>query len=145
MRRRVLLAMLAGLAVACARPPAALQGAFPPLTVTDAQVQSSIGQPVRWGGSIVRVDPREEETCFEIVSLPLDGYARPRPSDDSYGRFLACSPGVFDPAIYSVDRAVTVVGSVRDLERGHVGERPYTFPLVAAEVVYLWPLRRPIR
>jgi outer membrane lipoprotein len=144
MTRHTSLLALAGVALACARPPAALQGAYPPITVTDAQVQSAIGEAVRWGGRIVRVDPGEAETCFEIVGLPLDARARPVPSDDSHGRFHACSPGFFDPAIYAADREVTVVGSVRDLERGHVGERSYTFPKVSAEVIYLWPERRPV-
>jgi outer membrane lipoprotein len=143
MTRHVSSLALAALALACARPPAALQGAFPPVTVADAQVQSAIGESVRWGGRIVRVDPGEAETCLEVVSLPLDARARPLPSDDSQGRFLACSPGFFDPAIYAVDREVTVVGNVRDLERGHVGERGYTFPKVAAHAIHLWPERPP--
>lgn len=142
MTRRFVLAMaLLGVA-ACVRPPIALQGEFPPTTVGAVQLSTETGARVRWGGRIVRVEPRADETCFEIVSAPLDRAARPSsPTDATYGRFLACNPGFFDPAIYAPEREVTVVGTVRSVDAGTVGERHYRFPVVQAEIVHLWPVR----
>jgi len=137
----------AGLIAGCVRPPVPLSGSFAPMTVRDSQIQEAFGSEVRWGGRLARVDLRDDETCLEIVSLPLDRRARPTRSDVSDGRFLACSPGFYDPAIYTPRREVTVVGTVVDLERGTVGKRGYTFPKVAAAAIYLWPeprSRRPV-
>lgn len=141
MTRTVGLMVLLGVA-ACARPPVPLQGEFPPTTVADVQLSTEPGVRVRWGGRIARVESRDDETCFEIVSAPLDGEARPLPhSDATYGRFLACNRGFFDPAIYTPEREVTVVGTVRAVEGGTVGGRHYRFPVVQADVVHLWPVR----
>ena len=139
-RRGVIFVMACGLA-ACVRPPIPLQGEFPTTSVADVQLSTQSGAHVRWGGEIASVDSRADETCFEIVSAPLDGAARPRPkTDTTFGRFLACNPGFFDPAIYAAGRVVTVVGTVRSVDAGTVGERHYRFPVVQADVVYLWPV-----
>lgn len=141
MTTRALGVLLLGVA-ACARPPVPLQGQFPPATVSDVQRSTETGARVRWGGTIADVDTRASETCFEIVSTPLDREARPVAGTDvTYGRFLACNPGFFDPAIYAPRREVTVVGTVRAVESGTVGERHYRFPVVQADVVHLWPER----
>ena len=129
-------------AAACARVPVPLQGEFPPVTVGEVQLSTETGDRVRWGGTIADVQVREDETCFEVVSTPLDRRARPvAEGDATYGRFLACNPGFFDPAIYAAEREITVVGTVRAVEAGTVGERHYRFPVVAAEIVYLWAER----
>lgn len=139
-RFAVLLLALTG--VACVRPPVPLQGEFPPVTVADVQLSTEPGAHVRWGGTIADVQSRETETCFEIVSGPLDGEARPIPrSDATYGRFIACNAGFFDPAIFAPEREMTVVGTVRSVDAGTVGERHYRFPVVQADVVHLWPVR----
>jgi len=141
MTTRIALVLLAGV-TACVRPPVPLQGEFPPTTVGDVQLSTETGTHVRWGGVIVDAQSREAETCFEIVSRPLDGEARPvLRGDVTYGRFLACNTGFFDPTIYAPQREVTVVGTVRSVDAGTVGDRHYRFPVVQAEVVHLWPER----
>lgn len=137
------LALLTCLGAACARPPAALRGEFPPTTVADVQARATVGERVRWGGVIVRTTPGAEDTCFEVMSKPLDRRAEPRTVDESYGRFVACVAGFYDPAIYAEDREVTVVGTVEGFVDGQVGERPYRFPKVRTEIVHLWPKREP--
>ena len=126
---------------ACARPPQRIDGQFPPIRPDEVQQGELVGEHVRWGGVIVETMPREDETCIEIVSLPLDRRARPRLVDESFGRFLACAPGFYDPEIYDDRREVTVVGAIQGVERGTVGEQPYDFPRLDAEAVYLWPER----
>jgi len=141
MHARTVIALVVATLVGCVRPPVPLQGEFPPTTVSEVQLSTEAGAHVRWGGKIASVESRAEETCFEIVSAPLDRAARPRiDRDATYGRFLACNPSFFDPAIFAAGRVLTVVGTVRSVDAGTVGDRHYRFPVVQADVVFLWPV-----
>jgi outer membrane lipoprotein len=133
------------LLAACARIPPQLQGTYPPLTVAEAQTQSTgvTGERVRWGGEIVSTTPSSGETCMEVVSKPLNRSMRPVPSDDTFGRFVTCSPGFFDPTIYAPNRDVTVVGTLEAPTTAKVGEYDYSFPKVRADNMFLWPKRTP--
>ena len=136
--------MLAGCAT---QPPVSLStGPFANITPLAAQTQNFAGNKVRWGGTIASVTPRKSETCFQVVSHSLDSMARPEEEDKSDGRFMACSPGFYDPAIYAAGREVTVVGMLQPSVSGKIGEYDYRFPLIAADQIYLWPKReaRPI-
>jgi outer membrane lipoprotein len=135
---------LAILALAgCASAPKPLRGEFAPLQPVDASATQRLGDTVRWGGTLVAVTPSREETCFEVLGRDLGDSARPRRADDtSSGRFLACRSGFYDPAIFAPDREVTVTGRVAGFETRRIGEYDYTYPRVAADVVYLWPERR---
>jgi outer membrane lipoprotein len=126
---------------ACARPPRPLQGEFPHTTVRDAQESDHTGERVRWGGTLADADVRRDETCFQVVSRPLDRRAAPRWTDETYGRFIACAPGFWDPDVYGKDREVTSVGTIEGTRVDKVGEYDYTFPVVRAEVIQLWPER----
>ncbi len=126
---------------ACTKPPAPLAGAYPEITVRDAQQGGHAGERVRWGGTIVSTTPGKDDTCVEVLARPLSGEARPRNTDDTEGRFIACTPGFFDPAVYAQGREVTIVGTLQEPEERNIGERPYRYPRVAAEKVYLWPKR----
>ena len=126
----------------CVRPPAVLSGGpFGEATVGQAQNQDLGGQRVRWGGTVVITTPGTDETCFEVVSRPLDAEARPRDSDQTEGRFVACVSGFYDPAIYTPGREITVVGTLGETTIGKIGDREYRFPRLAAEHVFLWPKR----
>ena len=129
------------LALACARPPAALRGTFAPVGVQDAQQRDGAGERVRWGGEIVETRPGANETCFEVVSRPLDRQARPRDADETAGRFIACAPGFSEPSVYAPGRELTVAGGLASPTTRKVGDYDYRFPLVRAETVYLWPKR----
>lgn len=144
MARSPLLPVLLSLWVAaCATPPAPLAtGPFAAIDHRQALADAARGERVRWGGSVVKTTPQEEETCFEIVAHPLDRNGRPRATDTTAGRFVACAPGFFDPAVYRLGRELTVVGRVAEPEGGRIGDHPYRYPKLAAETVYLWPERR---
>ena len=137
---RVLLLFLVSLA-ACMRPPANLAGRYEPVTVRDAQAEPREGLAVRWGGRLVSMQPGRGQTCFEIASFPLDGAARPQPSDESLGRFIACAPGFYEPTVYTPGRDLTVAGALNGATTGKVGQYDYRFPRVDATTVYLWPER----
>jgi len=137
MRRAAAASMLL-LAAACARPPTALRGSFAPLGVEQARAGAPAGTRVRWGGEIVSTTPGRNETCLEVVSKPLDRQAHPERADETEGRFIACAPGFYDPAIYAARREVTVVGTLQAPVRRRIGEYDYTFPAVQADTIYLW-------
>ena len=128
---------------ACVRPPGPIAGDFTPTSIADAQREQRSGERIRWGGTIVSTTPGKAATCLEIVSLPLDARARPRRTDDTLGRFIACAPGFYDPEVFAPRREVTVVGALEPTESGKVGDYDYLFPRVAAEAIWLWPERNP--
>lgn len=133
------------LLAACARVPPQLQGTFPPLTVVEAQSQAEgvTGERVRWGGEIVSTTPQSGETCMEVVSKPLNRNTRPVGRDDTFGRFITCASGFYDPTIYAPNRDVTVVGTLEAPASAKVGDYDYSFPKVRADSVFLWPQRDP--
>jgi outer membrane lipoprotein len=146
MRLRWLIPLLILPLSACMVPPPQLaKGPFQNIPVAQAQQQELRGGRVRWGGTIASVDVGKTDTCFEIVSHPLDKEARPVASDETGGRFIACAPGFYDPSVYAEGREVTVTGTLESPVTRKIGERDYLFPRVKASVVYLWPRRPPYR
>ncbi|MEP6939976.1 MAG: Slp family lipoprotein [Rudaea sp.] len=143
---RVITAALAittvALSAGCASVPTSLVGTnFATITPQQAATQPAGSQRVRWGGEILRVEPRANATCFEILSRELYPDARPNRRDHSEGRFIACKAGFFDPAVYAKGRDITIVGALNGNERHKVGEFDYTFAKVDADEVYMWPRR----
>jgi outer membrane lipoprotein len=137
---------LAGIAVAllgaCATQPKPLQGDFQALTPHEAAVGDHTSAMVRWGGRIIRTEPRPDRTCFEVISTKLNADGRPYwASDDTWGRFIACRTGFYDPALFQPNREVTFTGRIEGYEDRKVEEYVYKFPRIAADVVYLWPQR----
>lgn len=139
--RFIVLALLAGALGACATIPTPLQGQFSPVTPRDAAANGGQSVAVRWGGEIINVDPRVDQTCFEILARELDAVARPVSHDPSLGRFLACRTGFYDPEEFKQGRDITIVGQLNGNERAKVGAFDYNYPRVAADAIYLWPKR----
>jgi outer membrane lipoprotein len=109
-----------------------------PLTPSEAAAGVATGDRVRWGGVIAATNPRESETCFDVISKPLDPRFRPDDTDETMGRFRACAARFYDPGIYESGRLITIIGALRGTVPAQVGERQLDYPLVAADVVYLW-------
>ncbi len=132
----------------CASVPQQLAGTgFSSVTARQAANGAGHGERVRWGGEILKVMPREEDTCFEVLSRDLYPDARPRRRGQSDGRFIACHKGFYDPELYGRGRDLTVVGQIDGTEKHKVGEYDYTYPRLNADQVYLWPkhTRRTVR
>ncbi len=124
----------------CASVPASLSGGtFSDVTPQAAQARSIVNVRVRWGGEIVETQPGKGETCFDVVSRPLNAEARPELTDVTLGRFMACATGFYDPAVYAKGRQITVVGTLEAPVLGKIGEYSYRYPQVKAATVYLWP------
>ena len=104
---------------------------------------SSFTGRVILGGEILTTLPKPGSTDIEILSRPLDRGDAPERTDVSQGRFLARTPEFLDPAIYARGRRITVLGTVAGSEERMVGDRPYTYPLVEALRIKLWPREGP--
>jgi outer membrane lipoprotein len=142
--RLPLVSVLLMLLSACASPvPQAIRVAppdAPSLAAVRAAPGEHLGQQVRWGGTLIATDNRENTTWLTMLGRPLGSSGRPDWSDESDGRFIAIVPEFLDPKLYAPDRRLTVTGTLLRTEAGKVGEHPYTYPVVAADAWYLWPL-----
>jgi outer membrane lipoprotein len=117
----------------------------PPLAQVSGNVDAYVGRAVRWGGVVVRLDNRAQESWLEIVERPLEDSGRPRASDQSGGRFYAMMPGFLDPMIYTQGREVTVLGVVSGANSGKIGEYDYRYLVVKVNAVHLWEVLKPYR
>lgn len=140
---RILILSLLSIAIAgCATAPKPLRGEFAPTAPEQSALSGQVDDLVRWGGRIISVEPSPQQTCFEIVARELSSNARPVQAEDhSLGRFIACRAGFYDPAIFTDERDVTFTGRIVGFESRRIGEYDYRYPRLAAEVVYLWPVR----
>jgi outer membrane lipoprotein len=119
-----------------------------PDNVQIAQVREQPAQyrdtDVRWGGNIVSIRNERDHTVLEIIGRELDDEGRPREEDRSLGRFLAKVQGFLDPAVYKSEREVTVRGRVEGVVEQAIGDFHYSYPLVRADITYLWKPRPPL-
>ena len=77
MYRPLTVATLIALLGGCATIPPPLQGTYTNVTTANAQQGGASGNRVRWGGEIIKTEPGPQETCFYLMSHPLDSEARP--------------------------------------------------------------------
>jgi len=101
-------------------------------------IDQYIGQKVRWGGSILSTDNKENTSLISIVSFPLNGNGRPTDSGESSGRFIAVLNDFLEPLVYSEDRQITINGTITGTENRKVGEFLYNYPVVKVEHYHLW-------
>jgi outer membrane lipoprotein len=125
----------------CATIPQPLAGNFANVSTASAQQGGAGGTHVRWGGEIIKTEPGQQQTCFYLLSRPLDSQARPQAGSagDNQGRFVACRSGFYDPEVFTRGREVTVTGTIHGTVSQKVGDYDYAYPRVEADVVYLWP------
>lgn len=138
-----MLLVAAVLAAGCAGviPEAARQGVDPSFTFAElrANPDAARGRRVVFGGEILQVTPRAQETEIEVLHYPLGADDFPRRSAPSGGRFLVRWTGFLDPATYPAGRLVTVAGTVEGAAERPVGEVQYRYPVIRADYLYLWP------
>ncbi len=128
------------LLTACATTPPAIRHAPPgDLQLGEARddVSAHRGTPVRWGGTIVSVENKNNETWIEVLELRLSRAGEPKRYGPSAGRFLIRVSRFLDPLLYTKGRGITVIGILEgDVERS-IGKQPYSFPVVKADEHYL--------
>lgn len=142
--RRLSILLLPLLLSACAsKAPEAIRIAPPgDLSVKEAQAepQRFIGSSLRWGGRIIALHNRADDTLLEVLALPLD--KRGEPVEEAaawYGRFLVRIARFIDPLVYEEGRMITVAGTLDSIERRHIGRYEYRYPVVEAGTLHLWP------
>lgn len=126
---------------ACATIPKPLEGTYTQVSPQTARSGASNQAQVRWGGQLIKTEPSQGQTCFYVLSHPLDSQARPRVDQPSEGRFVACHSGFYDPEIFTRGREVTVTGTLHGIVSRKVGDYDYPYPRVEAQTIYLWPKR----
>lgn len=131
--------LIAGMLTGCASVPDQLEGDYSESFFANQATEQSVGANVRWGGAVIETMPESDRTCIEVLAKPLDIRARPEPSDENLGRFLACRGEFIDPEIFSGGREVTAVGRISGFREGNVGEYDYVYPVIDADAVELWP------
>jgi outer membrane lipoprotein len=99
------------------------------------------GESVIWGGVIIETIARPGDTLILVRQTELDFQKQPKDPDKSAGRFIVRYTGFLDPAIYSKDREITVVGTIAGKEDRPVGERRYSYPVVDVRDLRLWEKR----
>jgi len=96
---------------------------------------------VIWGGVIVETVARADDTLVIVRQTDLDFQKRPINPDTSAGRFIIRYQGFLDPAIYTKNREVTVVGKIAGIEEHPVGDYRYPHPLIDTKDLRLWEKR----
>ena len=140
-RTSCLVILTALLLSACTIIPEQLEGEYSALKAENV-TEKNLQTPVRWGGVILETRPEADHTCFEILTRQLESSMRPKVSDQSDGRFIACKPGFYDPEVFKKNREVTLTGKIIYIDVRKVGEFDYHFPVVDIEFMSLWPKRR---
>lgn len=97
------------------------------------------GTAVLWGGIIINSSNLEEGTLIEVLAYPLDSAQRPQTDRSPHGRFLVFEERYLETVDYAQGRLLTVAGTITETRTGKVGEASYTYPLVKAEGLHLWP------
>ena len=100
------------------------------------------GKTVLWSGVIISSVNLKEGTMIEVLQNPADTKGKPKDVDESDGRFLALYHGYLDVAIYNGGRKVTVAGEVQGKKIQRLGEIDYTYPLISAKEIHLWPVEK---
>ena len=100
------------------------------------------GKTVLWSGVIISSVNLKEGTMLEVLQKPADIQGKPKDVDESEGRFLALNPSYLDVAIYNSGRKVTIVGEIQGKRIQRLGEIDYTYPLISAKEIHLWPVEK---
>ncbi len=109
-------------------------------TVLDVQrsPESFLGRRVRWGGSVIGVENREDVTVVELLSRPLLPSTRPDTTARAQGRFLARIQGFVDPEELPRGKWLTLVGTLEGVEKKRLGDYLYVFPVMKVERKTMW-------
>lgn len=128
---------------ACARDKPAEDGIDRALTPTRAaaDIGTSRGHRVRWGGVIINATNLKDSTQLEVLAYPLDRDGRPRREENPLGRFLAFKDGYLETVDYAPGRLITLTGPVQDTRIRKLGKADYTYPILLADDLRLWDSR----
>ncbi len=113
----------------------------PSFTEVQQHPETYNGQSLRWGGTILSTENKQDASWITIVAFPLSDSGRPLESDHSPGRFIAVVDQFLEPLVYSKDREITVRGQLAGTQTLKVGNYPYPYPLLKVDSFHLWEPR----
>lgn len=140
LRLLVVLAAVLALAACAGGPRFETADVNRALTPANAAAEGRAGERVLWGGVIISSHNYEDRSEVEVLGYPLSAGQRPETSGTAQGRFLVVHTGYLETVDYAPGRLLTVLGVLGEPRSGQVGERPYTYPVLRAQDLYLWPL-----
>ncbi len=109
------------------------------LAFSDARTTPASGQTALWGGEVAAVRNLEHGSQVEVVQFELSSNGYPLRSDESGGRFRIEVQTFIDPAIYTEGRVDSARGQFDRHEDVKIDQRTYSFPILKAEDIHLWP------
>lgn len=134
------LLLLLGLTACASVIPSSLKGQarVVPFPELHRAPESYAGQLLLIGGEVFAVKPKGEWIEIEVLERPLGFRDRPQLDRSPRGRFLVLS------TLQGLDkikpgREITLVGEVRGSEVRPFEAVSYTYPIVMARYVHLWP------
>lgn len=112
-------------------------------TVTFSQIldhpENYVGMVVVIGGEVLNARRLHDGTQLEVLQLPLDDSHRPTTQRTaSQGRFLALEKTSVDPATFSKNTRVTLVGKVTGSKVAPLDESEYRFPTLEVAYLQVW-------
>ena len=134
-----LLALL--LLSACASSPKVADNAERGVTPQQAAAMeiNQSATPLQWGGVIVETHNLTDTTELQVLAYPLKSNGQPDVSAPPTGRFIVQQAGYLEGVDYRKGRQVTATGNLTSKRSGTVGEAAYTFPVLGADELVLWP------
>ena len=130
--------ILDGCALTQKRPSRQISYEKPPFSEIIQSPEQYRGKVVRLGGVVIDVVYKEEGSTLEILEKPLNWRGRPKPGDESGGRFMAVFGEFLDKAIYRSNRPVTIIGEIIGMKTAFIGEMEYNYPLLLGREIHLW-------
>jgi len=112
----------------------------PPVNAVRHDVSGHENQVATWGGTILSVEVKQQDTLVSVLARPLDKYGIPQVTDRSDGRFIARIKGFADPVLFSVGRRLSVTGIISGSETRKIGDYFYVYPLITVSHYRLWPV-----
>lgn len=114
------------------------------LNVVLAAPELYVGQEGRFGGRVIEVKNLPSSTQLEIAVMPLSHYdAAPELQQPSVGRLYANVTHFLDPTDYK-NQYVTVVGTIKGVKTGKVGEAVYPFLRIDVTGIKRWTLTQQV-
>lgn len=98
------------------------------------------GQMIVLSGVIISATNTKEGTLLQVLQRPAGFRGQPKGGDKTEGRFLALVIQYLDMYVYTQGREVTVAGDVQGKRTLPLDKTEYTYPLIHAKELYLWPV-----
>ena len=125
---------------ACASSPFKLEGVNRAITPALAKAgPEHQGQTALWGGLIIQSSNLKDRSEIEVLAYPLNDQGEPIRSASAQGRFFIQQDGYLETAQYGPGRWISVLGTVKPPVQGKVGSADYTFAVIQARQLELWP------